>query len=79
MRWPSITVKQEIAGQPWAVEDAPIEIVLQAKSLDSWGIVDKMIEPLPESPVKAGDMVEDITFIPMGCARLRVSCLPIAE
>jgi DUF1680 family protein len=76
---PSITVKPEVAPQPWTVEEAPIEITLQGKSLDSWGMVDHMIEPLPTSPVVGDGPVQDITFIPMGCARLRVSCLPITD
>lgn len=76
---PLVEVSEEIANQPWTVEDAPIKITVQGKTLNSWGIVDKMIEPLPTSPVKTEGKIQDITFIPLGCARLRVSCLPVTE
>ena len=76
---PVVEVSEQVADQPWTVEDAPIKITLKGKSLDSWGIVDKMVEPLPTSPVKGNGDVQDITFIPLGCARLRISCLPIIE
>ena len=76
---PSVEVSEDIADQPWTVEDAPIKITLQGKTLSSWGIVDKMVAPLPTSPVKGEGNMQDITFIPLGCARLRVSCLPITE
>ena len=76
---PRVTIKESIADQPWSIEAAPIEIVVEGTSLDSWGMVDRMIEPLPISPVETRGEVQEITLIPMGCARLRVSCFPIVE
>jgi len=76
---PEVEVSEQIANQPWTVEDAPIKITVQGKTVNAWGIVDRMIAPLPTSPVKGDGEIQDITFIPLGCARLRVSCLPITE
>ena len=76
---PQVPLKGRAADQPWTVEDAPIEIVVKGKRLPDWGLVDRMIAPLPPSPVEGDDEVEELTFIPLGCARLRVSCLPVAD
>lgn len=73
---PAVSVRDEIAAQPWSVEDAPIEITVKGKSLESWGMIDKMVAPLPTSPVEGDGDTVDITFIPLGCARLRIACLP---
>ena len=82
---PRIAARRPLAAQPWSVEDAPIEIVVTARRLPEWGMVDRMIAPLPTSPVASGGDgegahdEEEITLIPLGCARLRVACLPVAE
>ena len=36
------------------------------------------VDPVPRRPVEADEKVEEISLIPLGCARLRMSCLPIA-
>jgi len=66
--------------QPWTVEAAPIELKVRAKRLPEWQIgADRTVAPLPESPVASAEPEEDITLIPMGCARLRMSCLPVVR
>jgi hypothetical protein len=35
-----------------------------------------MAGELPASPVQTGEPLADITLIPMGCARLRISSFP---
>jgi hypothetical protein len=43
--------------------------------LDAYGLV----APLPMSPVAAAGPVQDISLIPMGAARLRISAFPVAK
>jgi hypothetical protein len=65
--------------QPWTVESAPIELKAKARRIPSWKIGDdQTVEELLQSPVISGEPEEEITLIPMGCARLRMSCLPVA-
>jgi hypothetical protein len=40
---------------------------------------DETVAELQESPVYSDEKEEEITLIPMGCARLRMSCLPIVD
>ncbi len=70
-RWPA-------SGQPFAHDDAPVEIRAKARKIPTWtedhlGLV----APLQPSPVKSAEPVESITLIPMGAARLRISAFPV--
>ena len=56
---------------------APIELRAKAKKIPAWqkdhlGLVGS----LQQSPVKSSEPTEDVTLIPMGCARLRISSFP---
>jgi len=64
-------------NQPFETDAAPIELRARAKKIPAWqkdhlGLVGK----LQPSPAKSSDPTEDVTLIPMGCARLRISAFP---
>jgi hypothetical protein len=66
-----------VDGQPFEANAAPIELVAKAKKIPAWqkdqlGLVGK----LQQSPAKSDEPTEDVTLIPMGCARLRISAFP---
>lgn len=78
----SLTVEE----RPWPENNFPftpdaVPILIKAKGrivpewqLDQFGLV----APLQESPVKANGEAKEITLIPMGAARLRISAFPVA-
>jgi hypothetical protein len=73
-------VKKEFpaSGQPFTLADAPVELKVRAKRIPNWtenyfGVVDR----LQPSPVRSDQPVETVTMVPMGCARLRMSALPL--
>jgi hypothetical protein len=73
-------VKKEFPAdnQPFTPAAAPVELKVPAKRIPEWtenyfGVVDK----LQASPINSSAPVETITMIPMGCARLRMSALPV--
>jgi len=64
-------------NQPFKADAAPIELRAKAKRIPEWqkdhlGLVGK----LQPSPVKSTERTENVTLIPMGCARLRISSFP---
>jgi hypothetical protein len=64
-------------NQPFKYHAAPIELHTTAKKIPAWqkdhlGLVGK----LQQSPAKSSEPTENITLIPMGCARLRISSFP---
>jgi hypothetical protein len=62
---------------PFSSENTPIEIRAKGKRIPEWGI-DRygLVDVLPLYPVRTDEKVEDITLIPMGAARLRISAFP---
>ena len=64
-------------NQPFKADAAPIELRAKAKRIPAWqqdhlGLVGK----LQPSPAKSTEPAENVTLIPMGCARLRISAFP---
>lgn len=73
----AVNVKS-VGLQPWTVESAPIELKANAKRIPGWKIGnDQTVEKLPQSPVNSGKQEKEITLIPMGCARLRITSFPV--
>ena len=67
----------QVALQPFTPENAPVRITAWGKPLPSWGIGDdNTIEPVPASPVDAEGEEQALTFVPLGCMRVRMSCFP---
>jgi hypothetical protein len=65
------------AYQPFAPDVAPIILKAQAKRLPQWRDEGKMVGKIPAGPVRSAEPVEEVTLIPMGCARLRIASFPL--
>ena len=65
---------------PFSLENVPIEIKAKGRQIPSWKI-DKngLVDVLPMYPAKTSQPIEDITLIPMGAARLRISAFPVVK
>lgn len=65
---------------PFSIENTPIEISAKGRRIPEWGI-DKfgLVDVLPMYPVKTNSPIEEITLIPMGAARLRISAFPVVQ
>ena len=62
---------------PFSQKGTPIEIQAKGRRIPSWGIDSSgLVDVLPQYPAKSIEPVEDITLIPMGAARLRISAFP---
>jgi hypothetical protein len=62
---------------PFNSTNAPLELVVQAKKIPEWTL-DRygLCAALQASPVLSDQPVEEVTLIPMGAARLRISAFP---
>ncbi len=76
---PDVTVKstQSVSEMPWTLKDAPITLRAKAKRIENWGLQDDSCAELQLSPVYTDTPEEEIELVPLGCARLRISCLPV--
>jgi DUF1680 family protein len=79
----SVRVKRtssQLAGQPFAVDSAPIELKAKARRISNWTAEQNgFVGLLPDKPATEGAAEEEITLVPMGCARLRISVFPVVE
>jgi len=66
-----------LAMQPFTPETTPIRLKVRARKIPEWQLdQNNMVGPLRESPAKSDQSREEITLIPMGAARLRISSFP---
>jgi hypothetical protein len=72
----SLTAQKPPAYQPFTPEAAPILLRAKARRIPQWKEEKRMAGEIPASPVRTGEPLEDITLIPMGCARLRIASFP---
>lgn len=72
-----VTETGKTPDQPWTLENAPIEIKAKAQKISNWKLDNETVAELRLSPVKSGEPEETIKMIPLGCARLRMACLPV--
>jgi hypothetical protein len=68
--------EQHMTKQPYSVDGSPVEIHAQGKRLTAWQLVDDSAGPLPVSPVTTKQPTEEITLIPYGAAKLRITAFP---
>jgi hypothetical protein len=66
-----------LAYQPFTPQSAPVILKAKAKRIPGWKAEGKMIGRVPSSPVESNLSAEEITLIPMGCARLRLTVFPL--
>ena len=65
---------------PFSPGNTPIEIQAKGRQIPSWRIDQfGLADILPIYPAKTTRPVEDITLIPMGAARLRISAFPVVQ
>jgi DUF1680 family protein len=64
--------------QPWRWDAAPVQLKTRGRRIPAWTLDEKgLIREVQESPVRSTEPVEEITLIPMGAARLRLSAFPV--
>ena len=66
-----------LAAQPFSGENAPVSLRARARRLPAWTQErNGLAGEFGQSPVRSDAPIEEVTLIPMGCARLRVSVFP---
>ncbi|MFB0614740.1 RICIN domain-containing protein [Streptomyces sp. AGS-58] len=62
---------------PFTTAGAPVRITAQAQRIDAWRADSQnVVTPLQDGPVASSAPVEQVTLIPMGAARLRITSFP---
>jgi len=72
--------RRELPDQPFTLENAPVELVTNAKRIPDWRQEEnRLVGELPKGPVQSDQPAESVILIPMGCARLRICAFPRVE
>ncbi|WP_083971963.1 RICIN domain-containing protein [Actinoplanes awajinensis] len=65
------------ANDPFTPATAPIRITTPARKIPGWTAdADAIVTPLQDSPTPSSEPLEQVTLIPMGAARLRITSFP---
>ena len=52
---------------------------VMGRRVSGWKIEKNAAGPLPQSPVKSSDPLEELTLLPYGCTSLRVTEFPLLD
>ncbi|MCY2995264.1 MAG: glycoside hydrolase family 127 protein [Planctomycetota bacterium] len=77
----------EVARKPWPADNsvwqaaaAPIELKAKGRKIPEWKADETdLVGLIADGPVKSAAPVEELTLIPMGAARLRLSAFPVID
>jgi hypothetical protein len=72
-------IERSLAPQPWARCGASTWLEVPGRTLPDWRLENGSAAPVPQSPATATGAPERLLFVPYGCARLRVSVLPVVR
>ncbi|MFQ3549831.1 MAG: beta-L-arabinofuranosidase domain-containing protein [Armatimonadota bacterium] len=72
-------VKKDVKDIIYGPDYAPIELKVKGKKIPEWQMEKNSAAPVPQSPVKSNEPVEELTLIPYGCAKLRITEFPLVE
>lgn len=67
---------QKMGEEPFANATAPVLLKIKGKKISGWDLVNNSAGPTPMSPVKTEEPEEDLTLVPYGCTRLRITEFP---
>lgn len=66
-----------VPANPWTHETVPMTLRASAKKIPNWQTdTHQVITPLQPSPVRSNEVLETVTLVPMGAARLRLTSFP---
>jgi hypothetical protein len=69
-----------VDNYPFTISSVPVEIKTKGKIIPEWTIDQYgLCAELPVSPVATKEPEEEITLVPMGAARLRISAFPVVK
>jgi DUF1680 family protein len=61
---------------PFSPDEAPTRLRVKGRRVPGWDIEHNAAGPLPESPIRSNEPLQELTLLPYGCTNLRVTEFP---
>ena len=71
--------EQPVGVRVFSPDEAPVRAFVNGRRLPGWEPVNGSAGPLPESPVRSEQPLEELVLIPYGCTNLRIAEFPVLE
>lgn len=68
-----------MAAYPWTADEAPVRLVAQGRRIPWWTEYNESAGPLPHSPVRTDEPLEDVVLLPYGATTLRLGLIPTVD
>ena len=72
-------VSRPLGKAIFSSSDAPVQMQAKGKLIPSWALDQNAAAAPPLSPVSSTEPIQDITLVPYGCAKLRVTEFPLID
>ncbi len=72
-------VESPLDPRPFAAANAPVRLRVNGRQLDTWRSEDGVANPIPEGPQASTHPEEELTLIPYGAAKLRITAFPVLK
>jgi hypothetical protein len=74
----SVTFEEQPVGErPFTVDGAGMRARIRGRRLTSWGMAHGWAAEAPVSPVRSSEAEEELTLVPYGCAKVRITEFPV--
>ena len=72
-----VFTEHEMESRPFSPDGAPVSATVKGRRVPEWISENGSAQPVPASPVRTSEPLEELTLIPYGCSNLRITEFPV--